>query len=136
MSNELHGWEDFSFKQASALAAGVKADDPRSRLQTLYLEIERADLVIGLWNEPDKDGLFWAPIKGDPYMAYAEGKIGQTLPATSFAAIPCRNFKEMVSFRVLFGDERLGADENVPPLRKGPYNAVDVRDVFAFDPVH
>ena len=136
MSNGHQSWEDFSFNQASALAAYVKADDPRNRLQTFYVNIARADLVIGVWNEPDREGLFWAPIKGDPHLNYANGKVEQGRVANEYAVIPCRSFKEMMSLRILFGDGRLVETDNVPPLKRGPYHAVDVREEFVFDPIH
>lgn len=96
------------YRSARGIMMKVKGS-PRHYLEVVRKEIAEADLVFGVWNEPDKTGLFSYVVIGDEYV---DPRTGFDLPAPTIAAIPCRNQLDAIAYRVL-----LGADAEAPQGR-------------------
>jgi hypothetical protein len=79
--------------------------------------IVTAELVFGVWNQPGEKGLFSLVIKGDEYV---DPKYANDLPPARWAAIPCRNMKEAIGYRALFGADSCRPDGKAWKLRRGP----------------
>lgn len=79
--------------------------------------IVSADLVFGVWNQPGEKGLFSMVIKGD---GYVDRKTAGTMPPARWAAIPCRNMKEAIGYRALFGADSCRPDGKAWKLHRGP----------------